>query len=90
MGINEPEDGRSYGIAAVANWVDEDDFPLSREDLEEFGDRRVMLAHDRSVGFGEVLEHVDGEEFDDIVELWGVLGDGFRGIDPVLQRRYLE
>lgn len=90
MAINEPEDGKSYGISAVANWVGEEDFPLSREDLEEFGDRKVMLAYDRSVRFGEVLEHVEGEEFGDIVELWGALGDAFREIDPVLQRRYIE
>lgn len=90
MAINEPEDGKSYGIAAVANWVDEDDFPLSRGDLEEFSDRRVMLAYDRSVRLGKVLEHVEGEEFGDLVELWGALGDGFREVDEVLSRRYLE
>ncbi|MFP4633264.1 MAG: DUF5785 family protein [Halobacteriales archaeon] len=90
MPIVEPEDGRSYGMAEVANWVDEEDLPMSRDDLEEYSDRDLMLAHDEKVRFGDVLEHVDHGEFDELVDLWGALGEGFRQVDPRVRERYMQ
>ncbi|MDY6765196.1 MAG: DUF5785 family protein [Halobacteria archaeon] len=83
MVINEPEDGRSYGMAAVTNWVDEDDFPTTKADLESrFGDREVMLDYQTTTNFSDVLEEVDEDEFEEMVDLWKSLGKALRRIDP--------
>lgn len=91
MPIREPEDGKSYGMSAVANWVEEDDFPTTKEDLlSRFGDREMMLGHDSEVTFGEVMEHVEQEEYEDLVGFWSALGDGFRAVDERVRQRYVE
>ncbi|MDZ7688683.1 MAG: DUF5785 family protein [Halobacteriales archaeon] len=91
MPINEPDDGKSYGMSAVANWIEEDDFPTTKDDLlSRFSDRDVMLGYDTETTFGEIMEHVEQEEYDDIVDFWGALGDGFRAVDERIRERYIE
>jgi len=91
MPINEPDDGKSYGMSAVANWIEEDDFPTTKEDLlSRFGDRQVMLAHDSEMNFGEIMEHVEQEEYEDIVDFWSALGEGLRAVDERIKERYIE
>ncbi|XGI83892.1 DUF5785 family protein [Halorutilales archaeon Cl-col2-1] len=82
MAITEPDDGRSYGMAKVTHWVDEEDFPITKDDLEEHADEDLMLSYEESVRFGDVLERVDQTEFDGIVDMWQSLGDVLRQIDP--------
>ena len=91
MPINEPDDGKSYGMSAVANWIEEDDFPTTKEDLlSRFSDREMMLGYDSETTFGELMEHVEKEEYEDIVDFWGALGDGFRAVDERIRKRYIE
>jgi hypothetical protein len=91
MPINEPDDGKSYGMSAVANWIEEDDFPTTKEDLlSRFSDREMMLGYDEEATFGEIMEHVEQEEYEDIVDFWGALGDGFRATDERIRERYIE
>jgi hypothetical protein len=91
MPINEPEDGKSYGMSAVANWVEEDDFPTTKEDLvSRFSDKEMMLGYDSETTFGEVMEHVEQNEYEDIVDFWGAIGEGFREVNSRVQELYLE
>jgi hypothetical protein len=91
MPINEPDDGKSYGMSAVANWIEEDDFPTTKDDLlSRFSDREVMLGYDKETTFGELMEHVEQDEYEDIVDFWGALGDGFRAADERIRERYIE
>lgn len=78
-------------MSAVANWIEEDDFPTTKDDLlSRFSDRDVMLGYDTETTFGEIMEHVEQEEYDDIVDFWGALGDGFRAVDERIRERYIE
>ncbi len=91
MPINEPDDGKSYGMSAVANWIEEDDFPTNKDDLvSRFSDREIMLSHESETTFGDVMEHVEQEEYEDIVDFWSALGEGFRAVDERVRERYLE
>jgi len=91
MTINEPGDGKSYGMSAVANWVEEDDFPTTKDDLlSRFGGNEMMLSHDETTTFDEVMEGVEQEEYEDIVDFWGALGEGMRAVDTRVQERYLK
>jgi len=91
MPINEPDDGKSYGMSAVANWIEEDDFPTNKDDLvSRFSDREMMLSYQSETTFGEVMEHVEQEEYEDIVDFWGALGEGFSAVDERIRERYLE
>lgn len=83
MTITEPEGGNEYGMRAVADWIHEDDLPLTTGDLRDrYGDRDVMLSFEDTVSFGDVLEHVEDGEWDDLTAMWDALGDGFRAVDP--------
>lgn len=87
MTITEPGSGNEYGMRAVAEWIEEDDLPLTTDDLRgRFGDRRIMLAFDTTVEFDEVLAHVEDEEYGTLTEMWAGLGDGFRAVDPRRER----
>ncbi len=91
MPIVEPEDGNGYGMKAASTWIDEDDLPVSRGDLEEYGDREIMLAFDEEIRFSDVLEHVDDEgPWEEMTEMWRALGPGFRAVNPRVQDRYVE
>ena len=74
------EGGRKYGMAVVAKKVDEDeDFPLSKTDfLADHADDPLRLNHSRVVSVADVFEHVDEEEFDDIVSLHQAVGRAMR------------
>ena len=78
-------------MSAVANWIEEDDFPTTKDDLlSRFSDREMMLSYDSKTTFGEVMEGVEQEEYEDIVDFWGALGDGLREADERIKDRYLE
>lgn len=74
------EGGRKYGHAVLAKKVDEDeDFPLSREEfVAEYGDEPIRLNYERVVSVETIFEHVEAEEFDDILHFHREVGDGMR------------
>ncbi|MFB6283891.1 MAG: DUF5785 family protein [Halobacteria archaeon] len=89
MVINEPEDGRSYGMAKVSQWVDEEDLPLTKQDLDEYADRRIRMSNEKEVTFRDVLKEVDDEgPYEDLPEMWKALSPGFRELEPEIKRRY--
>lgn len=91
MPINEPDDGKSYGMSAVANWIEEDDFPTTKGDLlSRFGDKKIMLGYDEKTTFEEVMGHTEQEEYEDMVEFWGALGEGLRAVNGRVQDRYID
>jgi len=91
MTINEPEDGKSYGMSAVANWIEEDEFPTTKADLlSRFGDKKIMLGYDEETTFDEVMNHAEQEEYEDMVDFWGALGEALRGINGRVQERYID
>lgn len=91
MPITEPADGKSYGMSAVANWVEEDDFPTTKDDLvSRFADNEIMLGYDAETTFGDVMEHVEQKEYEDIVDFWNALGEGFRVVDERVRERYMN
>ncbi len=71
---------RKYGMAIIAKKVDEDeDFPLSKaEFVEEHGDEPIRINHQRIVSLADIFEHVEGEEFETIVEMHKAVGKGMR------------
>ena len=74
------EGKRKYGQAVIAKKLDEDeDFPLSKaEFVEEHGDEPIRLNHEKVVSVEEIFEHVEGEEFGDIVALHEATGEAMR------------
>ncbi len=78
------EDGsegmRKYGQAILAKKLDEEaDFPLSTaEFLEAHGDEPVRLNHEEVVSVADIFEHVDDEEFEDIVDFHAAVGEAMR------------
>lgn len=74
------EGGRKYGQAILAKKVDEDeDFPLAREEfVEAHGEEPVRLTHERVVSVADVFEHVEEEEFPDIVAFHAAVGRTMR------------
>ena len=71
---------RKYGMAIIAKKVDEEgDFPLSAaEFVDEHGDEPIRINHQRVVSMAEIFEHVEAEEFDDIVDMHRKVGDAMR------------
>ena len=78
------EDGsegmRKYGQAILAKKLDEEeDFPLSKaEFVEAHGDEPVRLNHERVVSVADIFEHVEDEEFEDIVSFHRAVGRAMR------------
>lgn len=74
------EGGRKYGMAILAKKVDPDeDFPLSKDEfVEEYGDDPVRLNYRRVVSVREIFEHVEPDEFDDLVSFHRAVGDAMR------------
>jgi hypothetical protein len=74
------EGKRKYGQAVIAKKVDEEeDFPLSKAAfVEAHGDEPVRLNHEKVVSVEEIFEHVDSEEFEDIVALHEATGEAMR------------
>ena len=71
---------RKYGQAILAKRLDEEeDFPLSKEAfLADHGDEPVRLNHETVVSVAEIFEHVDAEEFEDIVAFHRAVGQAMR------------
>jgi len=71
---------RKYGQAILAKKLDENgDFPLSTEEfLADHGDEPVRLNHEEVVSVAAVFEHVDDEEFEDIVAFHRAVGGAMR------------
>ena len=74
------EGRRKYGIATIAKKVDEEeDFPLTVEAfVEEYGDDPIRLNHSSVVALREIFEHVDADEFEDIVSMHKGVGKAMR------------
>ena len=89
MVINEPDDGRSYGMAKIAEWIGDEDMPLTKEDLREYEDREIRMSNDESIKFKQVLDHVEDEgEYEELQDMWKALGVGFRSFEDKIRRRY--
>ena len=74
------EGKRKYGMAILAKKLDdEEDFPLSKAGfVEEHGDEPIRLNYRRVVSVSEIFDHVQGEEFEDIVSFHRAVGAGMR------------
>ena len=74
---------RKYGQAVLAKKLDEDgDFPLSKATfVEDHGDEPVRLNHARVVSVGDIVDHVEEDEFEDIVAFHRAVGRAMRGAD---------
>jgi hypothetical protein len=74
------EGRRKYGMAILAKKIDETtDFPLSRAAfVETHGDEPVRLNHRRVVSVADIFEHVDEEEFEDMVSFHQAVGRAMR------------
>jgi hypothetical protein len=77
------EGKRKYDMAILAKKVDEEaDFPLSKEPfLEDHGDEPIRINHRRVVSVDDIFEHVDVEEYEDIVAFHRAVGDAMRAGD---------
>lgn len=71
---------RKYGHAILAKKLDEDeDFPLSKaEFVEEHGDEPIRLNYQRVVSVADIFEHVEEEEFSEIVVFHQAVGRAMR------------
>ncbi|MCY4732404.1 hypothetical protein KY092_17785 [Natronomonas gomsonensis] len=71
---------RKYGQAILAKKLDEEgDFPLSKADfVEEHGNEPVRLNHERVVSVEDIFEHVEEDEFEDIVAFHKAVGRAMR------------
>ena len=71
---------RKFGLAVFAKKVDEgEDFPLDFAAFaERVGDHPVRLNHARVVAAGDVLEHVDVDEAEDMQAFHRALGRAMR------------
>ena len=71
---------RKYDMAIIAKKVDEEeDFPLSREEfVAEYGDDPIRVNHEKVVALSEIFEHVEGEEFETMVDMHKAVGAAMR------------
>ncbi|WP_178917440.1 DUF5785 family protein [Natronomonas gomsonensis] len=71
---------RKYGQAILAKKLDEEEgFPLSKADfVEEHGDEPIRLNHERVVSVDDIFEHVEEDEFEDIVAFHKAVGRAMR------------
>jgi len=74
---------RKYGQAILAKKLDEEeDFPLEKATfVDEFGNEPVRLNHQRVVSVADVFDHVEEDEFEDIVSFHKAVGRAMRGAD---------
>ena len=77
------EGGRKYGMAILAKRLDEDeDFPLTAEEfLAEHADEPIRINYQRVVSVADIFEHVDKDEFSDIVDFHQAMGRAMRAGD---------
>jgi len=70
---------RKYGMAILAKKVEDREFPVSKIDfVEEHGHEPVRINHGRVVSVADIFEHVDGDEFEDVLAFHRAVGDGMR------------
>ena len=74
---------RKYGQAILAKKLDEtEDFPLSKADfVDEHADEPIRLNHERVVSVADIFEHVEEDEFEDIVAFHRAVGRAMRNAD---------
>ena len=74
------EGRRKYGMAVLAKKLDEEaDFPLSRSEyVAAYGDDPVRLNNERVVSVADIFEHVDRDEFEDMVTFHRAVGRAMR------------
>ena len=74
------EGGRKYGQAVLAKKLDEEeDFPLSSaEFVDAHSDEPIRLNHERVVSVADIFEHVEENEFEDIVAFHKAVGRAMR------------
>jgi hypothetical protein len=77
------EGKRKYGQAVLAKKLDEEGgFPLSAaEFVDAHGDEPVRLNHERVVSVADVFDHVEEDEFEDIVAFHRAVGRAMRAND---------
>ena len=71
---------RKYGMAILAKKLDDEaDFPLDVDEfVEEHADEPIRLNHRRVVSVADVFEHVEEDEFEDIVSFHKGVGRAMR------------
>lgn len=73
------EGRRKYGMAIIAKKVVDVEWPLDRVDfVEEYGHHPVRINHGRVVSVADIFEHVDGDQFEDLVSFHRAVGDAMR------------
>ena len=74
------EGGRKYGMAILAKKLDEDeDFPLAREEfVAEHAAEPIRINYKRVVSVEDIFEHVDQDEYVDIVDFHKAVGRAMR------------
>lgn len=59
------EGGRKYGLAVIAKKLDDESFPLNREEsLEQFGDHPIRLDHETVIAASELLDELEPGPYD--------------------------
>ena len=71
---------RNYGHAIIAKKVDEDeDFPLDAgEFVEAHGGDPIRIDYETVVALETIADHLDQEEFEDIVDMHKAFGRAMR------------
>jgi hypothetical protein len=74
------EGKRKYGQALLAKKLDEEeDFPLKKADfVADHGDEPIRINHERVVSVNDIFEHVEEDEFEDIVAFHKATGRAMR------------
>ncbi len=65
-----PAKGEAYGVAYVAQVLNDVDFPISKQELiEQYGDEEIQWSEDQTYTLQECLEDVPQERFKSMTEL---------------------
>lgn len=73
------EGGRKYGHAVLVKLVDEDEFPVERDEfVDEYSDHPVRVDHERVVSVADIFDPIEREEFGDIVAFHRAVGHAMR------------
>lgn len=73
------EGGRKYGLAVIAKKLEDDDFPITKDDcLEAFGDHPIRLDADEVVAASTLLESMEPGPFETREELLTAVGESMR------------
>lgn len=73
---------RKYGMAILAKKVDEDDFPLSKDQFhEQVSDHPIRIDHETVVSVDDILDGVEADVFEDIQSFHRTVGSAMRNQD---------